>query len=353
MRLTRRAFTLIELLVVIAIIAVLIGLLLPAVQKVREAAARSKCQNNLKQVALAAHNFESANGRLPSGVLAAKRSTTWDNYVNEWSGGGGSFIGVLGQILPYMEQDTLYKQAQQAAGAFWNTSPDASTAQPWFWDNPSYPPPVYATAKNRVLSLECPSASDIRGRCVGIGNFVVWHDSSGGFFGGYWRDDYVGAEIYQPFGRTNYLGVAGLGVGADPARMPYEGIFTIRSKVTLSALTAADGGSNTLMFGEQVGQKVTSGAVPDSKEPENFLDHNFIGAGSMTTSRGLAFGIDADFRQFSSSHSGVVQFAYGDGSVRSLRPGNTGTTASPDWYLLQQLAGYKDGFTADPSSIAN
>src|SRR5436309_8632881 len=101
---SRRGFTLIELLVVIAIIAVLIGLLLPAVQKVREAAARTKCQNNLKQLALAAHNYQSANGALPPGVLGPGQKIVFPAGLDSCA-----WLSNLTLLLPYVEQDSLYR----------------------------------------------------------------------------------------------------------------------------------------------------------------------------------------------------------------------------------------------------
>jgi prepilin-type N-terminal cleavage/methylation domain-containing protein len=104
----RLAFTLIELLVVIAIIAILIALLVPAVQKVREAAARTTCANNLKQVGLGVHNYAGVyNSRLPSFIQYDNNGPDWDTF---WF-----------QLLPYIEQQALYNQALNQ-GACWNNN---------------------------------------------------------------------------------------------------------------------------------------------------------------------------------------------------------------------------------------
>src|SRR2546423_1766983 len=107
---TRPGFTLLELLVVIAIIAVLLGLLLPAVQKVRDAAARAQCQNNLHQIGIALHNYHDTQGQLPAGVRGdytfwvPGQPLPFTNYkYNYWSW--------MAQLLPYIEQDVLHREA--------------------------------------------------------------------------------------------------------------------------------------------------------------------------------------------------------------------------------------------------
>jgi prepilin-type N-terminal cleavage/methylation domain-containing protein/prepilin-type processing-associated H-X9-DG protein len=277
--LRRRAFTLIELLVVIAIIAVLIGLLVPAVQKVREAANRMSCSNNLKQIGLAAHHFHDTHKTLPPAWIG-------DNSLDP---DGWATWAVL--LLPYLEQNQVYQ--------LWDLRYPASK-QP------------QAAYQQQLSVLHCPSRPDF---VLSINDFVP---AGGGL------SDYAACfGTAADFDKSNGAIIPNNPPKSkDPSGFP---IYTTwKGKLRFADIT--DGTSNTFMFGEKH-------VRPNSLRGKN-EDRSVFGGQNNSIRRMAGIAANLDQRplrppddqngalansSFGSRHAGVCQFVFCDGRVQTIQ----------------------------------
>jgi prepilin-type N-terminal cleavage/methylation domain-containing protein/prepilin-type processing-associated H-X9-DG protein len=307
---TRTAFTLIELLVVIAIIAMLIGLLLPAVQKVREAAARMKCQNNLKQIGLALHNYHDANQCFPPGYIDGNTdpNSTPDNDV-------GPGWGWASLILPFLEQGNVYTRINFKQPVGMGVNAQISQQPLTIFQCPSDPyqqaVPIYDS------SFSSPIATVAHSNYVGCSGWEECFNGAGG----------------NPQPGPGADGLSGL---YGPAG---RGVFYRNSRTNVAAVT--DGMSNTVFAGERSGNHAPStwtGAVPGgrcpawmatqpptpySPPPGPAYDSADFGEALVLAHCNGTHLPNADFPiydpdVFYSMHIGGANFLLGDGSVRFI-----------------------------------
>ena len=303
------AFTLIELLVVIAIIGVLVSLLLPAIQNAREAARRLACASNLKQISLAALNYESLHRQLPIGFLGP-----WDangNGVNDTAEAPDTWqwdfanIGMLPVLLSFLEetgtQDRLdplllrqhsRKYPEQTYRGHWavgKSTKEAAFTQPSIFLCPSALLPPHTNLIDTSFTYETADGIqvEIRGRKE------------------------------KEYGRSNYVGVSGK-AGNTPSEKQHTGLFV--NRIPRSLKQARDGTTNTLLFGE------------------NRAAITWLGAEGWPVLYGLGDTPNQKKPLFTSLHPGIVMFATADGAVHAL-------SFAIEQETLNNLAGMADGET--------
>lgn len=279
-RSSRPAFTLIELLVVIAIIGILIALLLPAVQKVREAAANLQCKNNLKQIGLALAMYHNNNNRFPPGYIDLNTDPNSDATFDQGPGWGWAAL-----ILPYVEQNNLFNQIT-------------------FSQNVGVNP----VAQTSLAVFICPTDPAPR-------TFTVYNTAAVVALGNYTAVNGVKETSFYPGNNT--------------------GPFLRNGNIRVADVT--DGLSNTLFVGERnSGHSKTTwaGAVPGglvTADQSSNPTGNAESAPALVLSHGSKFHLPNDLQVwdadiFYSKHTGGVNFLLGDGSVRSIATSINGTT---------------------------
>jgi type II secretory pathway pseudopilin PulG len=338
---------LIELLVVIAIIAILIGLLLPAVQKVREAAARMKCQNNLKQIGLAAHNYLSTYGYFPTAGAqsAAFGDTSLPNPGFEIQGWGV-------QLLPYIEQGPLYNYSQNNNANTWNATLGKAPVE--------VPVPIY----------NCPSRSNRKSAPASWGSVYAMGDYAGVMTEwGFEYQDNRGPNANEP---NTFKGII---VKGGHVRKDNPALTQKYGTVTVEAIT--DGSSNTLMFMEKAVNSrfyqptatpnwdwwEVPGWAHNADWPNMRLIGNWIPLLADSQDRRTAPGFPSTWVDsttgksqefgFGSPHTGIVNAVFGDGSVHSVKmtANNGGSMSwSDNTSVLYHLGKRDDNFTVDSNS---